>query len=90
MDNSLATSYLDIGTNELEIDNSDKYEFEPRYVQQKSVVIWYRMANATIGSPSLHDSRTTLGNEDHKIVTKFFFVDSGDSYKPNKHINHIA
>ena len=73
--NSLAKSYLDMGTNELEIDNPDKYEFEPRYVQQKSVVIWCRMANARIG---------LIG------YGSYFFVDSGDSYKPNKHINHIA
>ena len=89
--NSLPKSYLDMGTNELEIDNPDKYESVPRYVQQKSVVIWCRMANATMGSPSLYDSKTTtLGNKDHKIVTKFFFVNRGDSCKPNQHINHIA
>ena len=90
--NSLPKSYLDMGTNELEIVNPDQYEFEPRYIQQKSVAIWCRMANATRDSPTLHDSRTTLGNQnkDHKIVAKFFFVNRGDSYKPNKHINHIA
>ncbi len=88
--NSLAKSYLDMGTNELEIDNPDKYEFEPRYVQQKSVVIWCRMANATMGSASVNESSTTLGNKDQKMVAKFFFVNRGDSYKPNKHINHIA
>lgn len=28
--------------------------------------------------------------KDQSKTTKFFFVDRGDSYKPNKHINHIA
>ncbi|MEM6613333.1 MAG: vanadium-dependent haloperoxidase [Cyanobacteria bacterium P01_C01_bin.72] len=47
-------------------------------------------AVAVLGGAADTEATTILRTDDQSEIAKFFFVDRGDSYKPNKHINHIA
>ncbi|MEO1006387.1 MAG: hypothetical protein AAFW67_11175, partial [Cyanobacteria bacterium J06638_38] len=47
-------------------------------------------AVAALGGAEDTEATTILRTDDQSEIAKFFFVDRGDSYKPNKHINHIA
>ncbi len=47
-------------------------------------------AVAALGGAEDTELTKILRTEDQSEIAKFFFVDRGDSYKPNKHINHIA
>ncbi len=47
-------------------------------------------AVAALGGAEDTELTKILRTDDQSEIAKFFFVDRGDSYKPNKHINHIA
>ncbi|MEL7009213.1 MAG: vanadium-dependent haloperoxidase [Cyanobacteria bacterium J06588_4] len=47
-------------------------------------------AVAVLGGAADTEATTILRTDDQSEIAKFFFVDRGDSYKPNKHIGHIA
>lgn len=70
-------------------DLKGNYESTSIYAKQKSVVIWCRMANATMGFAFLNNS-AAVGSENQKIVAKFFFVNRGNSDKPNQNLDYIA
>lgn len=44
---------------------------------------------AALGGAADTETTEILRTEDQTEIAKFYFVDRGDSYKPNKHINHI-
>lgn len=47
-------------------------------------------AVAALGGAEDTEVTEILRTDDQSEIAKFFFVDRGDSYKPNKHLNHIA
>jgi len=47
-------------------------------------------AVAALGGAEDTEITEILRTDDQSEIAKFFFVDRGDSYKPNKHLNHIA
>ena len=47
-------------------------------------------AVASLGGAEDTEITEILRTDDQSEIAKFFFVDRGDSYKPNKHLNHIA
>lgn len=47
------------------------------------------MAVATLGGAEDTAETSITRTDDQTEIAKFYFVDRGDSYKPNKHLNHI-
>ena len=46
-------------------------------------------AVAALGGAANTETTNILRTDDQTEIAKFYFVDRGDSYKPNKHLNHI-
>ena len=46
-------------------------------------------AVAAFGGAADTETTEIMRTEDQTEIAKFYFVDRGDSYKPNKHLNHI-
>ena len=65
----------------LELSSPDPRDSEA-YIQDLQAV-------AALGGAADTETTTIMRTPDQSEIAKFYFIDRGDSYKPNKHLNHM-